>query len=50
MDTNLQSWTHPMRAQVALQELERKLGIQTDSAAAGDEWLDAAYDPGEPPD
>ena len=49
MDSNLQSRTHPMPAQVAVEELESKLGIQTYTRAERHDLLDAAYDPGGPP-
>jgi hypothetical protein len=39
-----------MRAQVAVEELERKLGIQSDTSADGHDLLDPASEPVEPPD
>jgi hypothetical protein len=52
MDSNLNTWADPLRAQVAVEELERKLGIQASSAATdGHELLDLTYAAvGEPPD
>jgi hypothetical protein len=50
MDGDLHTWTHPIRAQLAVEQLERKLGIQIAATPDETESLGFGYEPGEPPD
>jgi hypothetical protein len=50
MDSDLSIWSHLIHAQVAVAELERKLGIRTNTTDEDSELLDFTFEPGEPPD